>query len=104
MATRSGLAMAPGGPRVRLHDEHQSGRSLGPRARPHALGCGDGAQGRRATGADPERDVVAGDHPLPSPEAALVRPGGLMPPAHAVSVEAPSLRPPPIAVNKPQTA
>src|ERR1700712_4331354 len=78
MATRSGLAMAPGGPRVRLHDEHQSGRPLGRRARPHALGCEDGAQGRRATGADPERDVLAGDHQVPSPEAALIRPGGLM--------------------------
>ena len=39
VAARSGLAMAPGGARLRLHDEHQSGRALDCRTGSHALGA-----------------------------------------------------------------
>lgn len=55
----------------RLHDEHQSGRPLDPRAQP--LGRRDGPQGRRARGPGAERDVAGADHQVPTAEAALVR-------------------------------
>jgi hypothetical protein len=58
--------------------QHQSGRALDPRVRPHALGCRDD-EGRVPADRVPERDDSSGNHALSPPEAALVRPGGLMP-------------------------
>lgn len=43
-----GLALAPGGAGVQLHAEHQFGRALDHRARPHALGRRHGQEGRRS--------------------------------------------------------
>src|SRR3954452_14811100 len=87
MAPRPGLALAPGGAGFRLHAEHQSGRALDPRARPHALGRPDGAQGRCPRQPRPQRDAYSGNHALPPPEAALIRPGRLMPKPPPLSLE-----------------
>lgn len=57
MATRPGLALAPGGPGLRLHDEHQPGRTPDRRTRSHALGRRDGAERRRADEPGAERDA-----------------------------------------------
>jgi DNA polymerase/3'-5' exonuclease PolX len=62
------VALAPGGARIRLHDEHQSGRALHSRTRPHALGRRDGSQGWRPCRPGPERDDASRDHALPAPK------------------------------------
>src|SRR3569833_1783778 len=86
MAARPRLALAPGGPRLRLPPEHQSGRELDSGTRPHALGRRDGPKGRSSCRPGLEREDASGDHALPSPEAALARARRLML-AHDLALE-----------------